>query len=59
MVRRVTYGKSTLPKPLTLLAERRKPSGECPVYAAKPEGSRPAATETQSKVSATGLTPNS
>ncbi len=31
---------------LTLLAERRKPSGEQPLNAAKPEGSRPAATKT-------------
>ena len=37
---------------LTLLAERREPSGEWPVNAAKPEGSRPSDTETKSKVSA-------
>ena len=30
----------------------RKPSGESPVIAAKPEGSRPSATNKQSKVSA-------
>ena len=42
---------------LTLLAERRKPSGECLINTAKPEGSRPAATRTQSKVSAIGLAP--
>jgi hypothetical protein len=42
----------------TLLAERRETSGERPVNAAKPEGSRsrPAAIETQSKVSAIRLT---
>ena len=37
---------------LTLLAERRKPSGECLLHTAKPEGLRLAATKTQSKVSA-------
>ena len=42
---------------LTLLAERRKPSGECLINAAKPEGSRPAATRSQSKVSANGRQP--
>ena len=36
---------------LTLLAERRKPSGECLINTAKPEGSRPAATRTQSQPS--------
>ena len=40
----------------TLLAERRKPSGEWPVNDAKPAGWRPSATETQSKVSAIGRT---
>ena len=43
------------PTVLTLLAERRKPSGECSVNAAKPEGSRPAATESQSIVSANSV----
>ena len=38
----------TLTNGHSLLAERRKPSGDRPVNAAKPEGSRPAATETQS-----------
>jgi len=37
---------------LTLLAERRKPSGECLINATTPEGSRPAAKKTQSKASA-------
>ena len=37
---------------LTFLAERRKPSGEFLTNAAEPEGSRPAAIKTQSKVSA-------
>ncbi len=37
------------PMPLTLLAERRNPSGECLINTAKPEGSRPAATRTQSQ----------
>ena len=40
---------------LTLLAERREPSGVWPVNNAKPAGWRPSATETQSKVSAIGL----
>jgi len=42
---------------LTLLAERRKPSGECRLKVAKPEGSRPAATNAKSKVSAIWLAP--
>ncbi len=42
---------------LTLLAERREPSGEWPVDDGKPAGWRPSATETQSKVSAIGLQP--
>jgi len=33
------------PMAIILLAERRKPSGECLINAAKPEGSRPAATK--------------
>ncbi len=41
---------------LTLLAERREPSGDCTVNEAKPAGWRPSATETQSKVSAIGRT---
>ena len=40
---------------LTLLAERRKPSGECLINAATPEGSRPAATRIQSEMRAMGL----
>ncbi len=36
---------------LTLLAERRKPSGELPLNTAKPEGSRPFATKAHSKMS--------
>ncbi len=39
---------------LTLLAERREPSGEWPLNDAKPAGWRPSATETQSKVSIIG-----
>ena len=42
---------------LTLLAERRKPSGERPVNASKPEGSRPTAAKTGSKVNAVGRLP--
>ena len=34
---------------LIMLVERREPSGECQMYASKPEGSRPAGTKTQSK----------
>ena len=44
------------PMALTLLAERRKPFGECLINTAKPGGSRPAATKTNPKVSAIGLT---
>ena len=36
----------------TLLAERRKPSGECRINGAKLEGSRPSAIKAKSKVSA-------
>jgi len=36
------------------VAERRKPSGKCFKNAAKPEGSRPAATKSQSKMSVSG-----
>ena len=42
---------------LSLLAEQRKPSGECRINVAKPEGSRPAATKAQPKVIAIRLTP--
>jgi hypothetical protein len=34
---------------LTLLAERREPSGECLIDAALPEGSRPTATKQERK----------
>jgi len=42
----------------TMLAERRKPSGECLTNVTKPEGSRPSDTKAKSKLSAIGRKPS-